>query len=780
MSKASARRCLTVAVLTFALPSYLAAQGVSVGLVDRDVYPRIKIYALVTDIEGEPICDLTPSDFQLFEAGKSRPFRLISGKATETSIGILLDESGSMASVISQVKEAARRFIDVLGGNDRATTYSFASNTHHLHSMVDVAAGRNKEALKKSLDAYGQQGGGTQLYTAIDDLIDQQLANEVERRKAIIALTDGESGDDVRIAIAAAQGSRTTIYAIGMGQANWSALETLTKSTGGQFYGLSANPAQVELDEIYQEIRQRLECQYTLIYETPDVCPDGATVAVDVAVPGFQVDDTGEYERPLNYAQMDFNLRFATETKRTIVEPPDPLECEDVRFQTWVQATSCSDQHELENVVIRANDVTVPGDSIEVAKSEPIRIRSNADPTPAVVVWGTKGFLGKRTLELVIDPVDDILERREEDNIERVAVQVGEQMHDLYIGSIEYTPKPAYPCDAIEIKVAVEDGSSCKGTKLHEIKVVGWDGDKALGHAITAITVGEPAVVSFDWEPLGFSGFRPLKFAVDPDQKFGREQTLQNNRKEALVEVSPVLHELRLVEVTHKPETPIVGDRIEFQARVIDSGKCAGIELGQSIRVRALDGESRRTFGQSDPFTMKTADEALISVIWETGRNDDGHREVLLTVDPDGKIREPEPPGKEDNSLTHSLVVAAMPHDLVINSAAIQPETPRDGDPATVTIEIEDRARFDGMVLKNVRLRLRERYRGFLVGESQDVTIISQGRATIAVDIDTGGLAGVAELVILVDPENVVEELTPEGLDGESNNTFPMTIKVIE
>jgi len=772
-------RIATAVFLSVLCPTWLAAQQLSVGLVDREVYPRIKVYTLVTDLAGEPICDLSKSDFQLLEADQPRPFRFISGKATETSVGILLDESGSMDDVIPQVREAARRFIDVMAGSDRAATYSFASATHHLHSIVDVAVGRNKEALKASLDDYGQWGGGTNLYTAIRQLVDDQLIKEADRRKAIVALTDGDSADDVRIAIEAAERSRTAIYAIGMGRANWNALERLTNSTGGQFYSLSANPSQEELDEIYREIRHRLECQYTLIYETPDICPDGTEIPVTVKVPRLEVEGDGGYKRPRNYAQMNFNLRFSPERK-VVADPPDPLECEEVFFKAWLEASSCSDEHELGNVVVRANDVTQPGNPIEVAKSEPIRVRSNAEPTSAVVEWNTRGYLGDRTIELVIDPVDDILERKEEDNLQRVQVRVGEQVHDLYIESIEYKPKPAFPCDVIELTVNVNDGSSCKGTELHDIEIGAWDGNQSLGRAITSVTVGEPAGVSFNWEPSGFSGFRALKFVVDPEKRFGREQTLKNNTKEALVEVSGVMPDLRIVEIQHQPPSPIVGDQVEFEVRVADNGQCPGIELGEKIRVRASDAKSRRSLGQSEPFTMRTEDETLVPVVWETKRNDDGDREVQVTVDPEGKIREQTPPGKDNNSMSYELTVAPMPHDLVITSAAIQPETPRDGDPATVTVEIEDHARFDGVVLKGVRVRIRERYRGFMVGESEDVTIISQDKTTIEVKIDTGGLAGEPELVVVIDPDNAIEELTPEGLDGENNNNFCMRPRILE
>jgi hypothetical protein len=111
------------------LPQWALGQQVSLDLVDLEVYPRIKIYTTVMDRAGKPLCDLTRGDFALEEAGEPRRLRVLSGKSTETSIGILLDESGSMGDVIGAVRRAAGRFVELLGGTDRAATYSFASST---------------------------------------------------------------------------------------------------------------------------------------------------------------------------------------------------------------------------------------------------------------------------------------------------------------------------------------------------------------------------------------------------------------------------------------------------------------------------------------------------------------------------------------------------------------------------------------------------------------------------------------------------------------------------
>ena len=757
----------------------LFAQKIDINLIDVEVYPRIKVYTTVLNSAGKVVCNVDPSQFQLKEEGEPRRLRVLSGIATESSIGILLDESGSMEGVIDDVREAALRFIDVMSGTDRACTYAFDHDTYPLHAIIDVAVGSNKKALKKSLDKYGDHSGGTDLYTAVVDLIDNDLKTEIERRRAIVALTDGASGGSLETAIKHAKQYRVAIYTIGMGGVNVRALTQLSRATGGKFYKLTDRPTSQELNAVYADIKQRLDCQYTLIYETPSICPDGSTVPIEVSISSFGINQSDTYKRPLNIAQLDFNLFYTIDTKDISFEPPDPVECETVIFSTRIQATSCSDSVVLENVVVRVYDIR-PGERVEVAVSEPVEVQSNGSPKTAIVEWNTTGFRDERTLEFVIDPVDSILEKNEEDNILRKKIKISKLTHDLYIKSIDYSPQPAAPCDVVQLFVEVDDGTNCKGMTLNDIEIEAKDGKRSLGRTLTSIKVGEPEAVVFEWDARGFVGHKPLTFIVDPNRKFGVEQTRRNNIKQALIEVNAVKHDLSPTNVQHEPKRPIVGDVVNFQVEVMDSGLCPEIPLGQKIRVRLAHANTKRILAHSKLFSLTTQSNIVVPLSWTTKVNDHGIRNLLFTVDPEGKIREQTPPGKENNSIEYALNVRSMPHDLVIESATITPATPTDGDPAKVIVALQDQARFSGIKLDGVRVKAFERYQKVLLGASELTAIFSQKRAIIEFLIDTGGFAGRRELLIVVDPDNQIEELTPEGLDGDNNNEYVLQVTIKE
>ena len=770
---------LCLLLLLTALP-LLEGQTVEINQVDIGVYPRIKVYVTVSDSKGEVICRLPLSGFRLTERGQPHDLQVLYGEATETSIGILLDESGSMGGYIENVREAARNFIRFLGGADRACTYGFSSGFRRFYGMVDVSVGQNKTALANSLNSYGG-GGGTELYDAVSGLIQAEMLKEKDRRKAIVALTDGESSGALQTAIDASTRQNVAVYTIGMGSVNVQALQELAKKTGGKFYAVSAKPTTEELEKVYKDIGNRLRCQYTLIYETPDACPDGAEVPIEVFVDRFNISKKGTYKRPNDPSRIVHNLFFAPQgSPELTVIPKSAMECEIVEFHTSVKSTSCSDVFVLKDIVIRAYDVR-PGDRVEVAKSEPFELTSNGEPKPVSVKWDTKGYTGNRQIELVIDPSDKILERIEADNILRTRVNLNKAVHDLSIEDITYSPNPAYPCSIIDITVKVGDGCTCKGVASHGIAVEAWDDRrKSLGSDRITVTSGALTEVKFEWNPEGRIGHIPLTFHVDPRGEFGQEQSKNNNRVERLIEISPALHELKLARVTHPNKRFFVGDEVPFTVNVENGGVCPGLKMPQAVRVRLKDNANNRFLAQSEPFTLETQNSLVVDAKWKTGQNDAGRRQLKFSVNDEGSVREQSPPGKENNVIDYEIEILPMPHDLIIKSAVIAPAIPKDGDPATLTVVVEDQARFPGVRLENVKVKAFDRYNRALLGSSEPAAIISRQTMQIQFPIDTGGMAGKREIRVVVDPDREIEELTPEGLDGENNNEKILTVTIRE
>ncbi len=773
------KKSILICFLFLVITSILGAQKIDINLVDTEVYPRIKVYVTVTDHQGKVVCKLPHHTFRLTENEEPRKLRVLSGDIIETSIGVLLDCSGSMHGVINNVREAARLFVKLLGGTDRACTYSFDDSLHCLYTTLDVTLGTNKETLANSLDKY-TPGGGTMMYHAIAGIVQQEMAAEKDRRRAIVALTDGVSGGLLQTALDATSKHNVAVYTIGMGDVDPRALRELSEKSGGVFYAVKKNPSKEELEKVYRDIKKRLSCQYTLIYETP-VCPDGSELPIKVFVDQLGISKEGSYKRPNDPARIVHNLFFAPkENPGVTIVPDDPIECEKVKFYVQLQSTSCSDKIVLENIVVRAYDVR-PGDRKEVAKSTPVQLQSNGDPRRVVVEWDTRSYTGARNIELVIDPSDEILEIREEDNLMKTTVNVSTAVHDLYIEAIDYSPKPASPCKLVDIKVKVGDGCTCKGVKSHDIMLEAVDDKKkTFGKSNVTVTSGTPSEVTFSWDPEKRFGHLPFTFKLDPHRQFGQEQTLKNNIMQALIEVLPVLHELSIPEVSHPEKRFFVGDKIPLSVTVQNAGICPGWDMKQKIRIRLKDADTNRVLAHSELFSLKTQSSIIVKTEWATNRNDAGTRSLEFIVEPDGKLREQDPPGKTNNSKAHEIEILPMPHDLIIKSAAITPKIPIDGDPAVIKLVVEDNARFPGVRLDKFKIKAFDRYSKALLGRANAAEISSQQTVEIEFPIDTGGMAGKREILIVIDPDNEIKELTPEGLDGENNNEYIIKVEIQE
>lgn len=773
------KKSILLFFLLVVITSILSSQKIDINLVDTEVYPRVKVYVTVTDAKGEVVCKLPAQTFRLTENSEPRKLRVISGDNIETSIGVLLDCSGSMHGEIDNVREAARLFVKLLDGTDRACAYSFDDTLHCLYTTLDVTLGTNKETLAESLNKY-TPGGGTMMYHAIAALIQQEMAAEKDRRRAIVALTDGVSGGLLQNALDATSKHNVAVYTIGMGDVDPHALRELSEKSGGMFYAVKKNPTKEELEEVYRDIKKRLSCQYTLIYNTP-VCPDGSELPIKVFVDQLGISKDGSYKRPNDPARIVHNLFFAPLGNPGVsIVPDDPIECEKVKFYVQLQATSCSDKIVLKDIVVRAYDIQ-PGDKKEVAKSKPVQLQSNGDPRKVVVEWDTRGYTGARNIELIIDPSDEILEEVEKDNIMNTSVSVSTAVHDLYIEAIDYTPKPASPCKLVEIKVKVGDGCTCKGVKSHDVILEAEDDKKKIfGSSNVTVTSGTSSEVIFSWDPEGRFGHLPFTFKLDPKRTFGQEQTLKNNTMQALIEVSPVLHELSIPEVTHTEKRYFVGDKIPFSINVQNEGICPGWEMLKKIRVRLKDTATNRVLAHSRLFSLNTRSSIIVKTEWATNRNDAGARNLEFIVEPDGKLREQDPPGKTNNTRAHQIEILPMPHDLIIKSVIISPSSPVDGNPAVIKVVVEDKARFPGVRLDKFKIKAFERYSGALVGKADAVGISSQQTIEVEFPIDTGGMAGQQEIMIVLDPKNEIEELTPEGLDGENNNEKVLKVFVRE
>ena len=168
-------------------PTVTAKSGpeeVDAGDVIRVDTTLVTLPVSVMDRDGKYIPNLRKQDFRLWEDGTEQTVAFFSAVDKPFSVVLMLDTSGSTRFRIEEIQEAAITFVDQLRQDDRVMVVSFDESIRVLTDFTNDR-GRLRNAIRQT-----RTGGGTRLYDAVDQVINQQLSR-VSGRKAVVLFTDG-------------------------------------------------------------------------------------------------------------------------------------------------------------------------------------------------------------------------------------------------------------------------------------------------------------------------------------------------------------------------------------------------------------------------------------------------------------------------------------------------------------------------------------------------------------------------------------------------------------
>jgi len=244
------------------------------GYVIRSDVREVRLDLRVKDGQGRPVMNLTRADLHVFD--NQRRVRTLSSLLAEfdlpLTIAVLIDISGSTASVLSQEKQAALDFLQaVMRPGDRATVAGFANR---LSPLEEVGAGL--ESWRGEIDGL-RAGDLTALFDAAVELCTTRLRIEpgAARRRVLVILSDGAdnySRHSLDDAIEAAMKNEVTVFTVTIGrnvdhdQAAVMNLRYLSATTGGD--SLSATRT-AELRTTFEQIDRELRSYYVLTYPLP-------------------------------------------------------------------------------------------------------------------------------------------------------------------------------------------------------------------------------------------------------------------------------------------------------------------------------------------------------------------------------------------------------------------------------------------------------------------------------------------------------------------------------
>ena len=265
------------------LPSNAPNQGDKQDTIKINV-DLVVLHASVQDRNRLPVSGLGKEDFRIYEDGVLQQIESFKQEDIPVTVGLVIDNSGSMRPKGNEVIAAAMAFARASNANDQMFVVNFNENIF-FGLPAGTAFTNDGTQLKFALFKFAADGM-TALYDAIAAGL-EHLKNGDRGKKVLIVISDG--GDNVsrqslaRIMTLAKQ-SEAIIYTIGLFDVddldrNPGVLKQLAKATGGDsFMPKSIKEAVPICERIARDIRN----QYTLTYVPLNMNYDGKYRVVEV------------------------------------------------------------------------------------------------------------------------------------------------------------------------------------------------------------------------------------------------------------------------------------------------------------------------------------------------------------------------------------------------------------------------------------------------------------------------------------------------------------------
>lgn len=253
----------------------------------------VVLHATVKNGRGELMPNLERSAFTVYKNGKRQPITLFRRDDVPVSLGLVIDNSGSMRLLRPRVEAAALAFARASNPQDEMFVLNFADKYR-----IDVPLTTDVGLLEAGI-ARVDSIGGTAMRDAVDAAASYLNEHAARDRRVLLVITDGDDNASLipieRLQKVAEQGD-IAIFGIGLFDDAGSSpakrgrheLDQLTERTGGLAY-YPANIDQIEAAAL--ELARQIRSQYTIAYAPLNQALDGSyrKIRVEVANPASLV-----------------------------------------------------------------------------------------------------------------------------------------------------------------------------------------------------------------------------------------------------------------------------------------------------------------------------------------------------------------------------------------------------------------------------------------------------------------------------------------------------------
>jgi Ca-activated chloride channel homolog len=244
----------------------------------------VVLHATVQNSNHNPVSGLGKEAFQVYEDGVLQEIESFSHEDIPVTVGLVIDNSGSMRPKRAEVITAALAFARASNTKDQIFVVNF--NEHVSFGLPANTPFTDKTAQLEFALSKVASDGMTALYDAVAAALDH-LKKGNRDKQALIVISDGAdnaSRQNLARIMALARQSEAIIYTIGIydrddPDRNPGSLKRLAKATGGEAF----LPGSVkDVVPICERIARDIRNQYTITYVPTDIKYDGKYRVIQV------------------------------------------------------------------------------------------------------------------------------------------------------------------------------------------------------------------------------------------------------------------------------------------------------------------------------------------------------------------------------------------------------------------------------------------------------------------------------------------------------------------
>jgi len=255
----------------------------------RTEIKEVTLHVSVVDKSGKLITNIPRSAFKVYEDNVEQPIKLFRREDVPVSMGILVDNSGSMNDKRSRVAAAALTLAKESNPDDEVFVVNFNDDPY-----LDQAFTHDVKKLEEALSRIDPRGG-TAMRNAINGALDYMKTDAKLEKKVIVVVTDGNDNSSAETTLEQLQrkvrDSGVLVYSIGLlseeeareARAAKRALNSLAEASAGAAY----YPKDLaEVERITPEIAREIRNQYTVVYSPLNDNLDGSFRKIKVELSG--------------------------------------------------------------------------------------------------------------------------------------------------------------------------------------------------------------------------------------------------------------------------------------------------------------------------------------------------------------------------------------------------------------------------------------------------------------------------------------------------------------